>query len=131
MGIRDCNECGDREGCQIGTYCNCYSDCYDYGDCCPDVSYVKNCVGKHFNEIVLFLYTSLVCLCSNSCTFCTVEECESGSVRLVGGSSNSTGLLEVCANGRWGRVCNRPSYWSAANAQVVCRQLGFHVHGKN
>ena len=45
LGFRDCNECGDREGCQVGTYCNCYSDCYDYGDCCPDVSHMKNCVG--------------------------------------------------------------------------------------
>ena len=53
MGIRDCNECGDREGCQVGTYCNCYSDCYDYGDCCPDVSHVKNCVGKLLKSLDL------------------------------------------------------------------------------
>ena len=46
MGISDCNECEDREDCQVGTYCNCYSDCYDYGDCCPDVSHVNNCVGN-------------------------------------------------------------------------------------
>ena len=25
--------------------CNCYSDCYEYGDCCTDVYHVDNCLG--------------------------------------------------------------------------------------
>ena len=47
-----------------------------------------------------------------------------GDVRLVGGVTNSSsGLLEVCANGRWGTVCDYHNEWTHENAAVVCRQL--------
>ena len=65
-----------------------------------------------------------------SYVYFSVPECESGLVRLVGGVTNSTGRLEVCANGVWGRVCNRLQYWGEDNARVVCRQLGFSDTGK-
>ena len=58
-----------------------------------------------------------------------VSECETGAVRVVGGATLSTGRLEVCANGLWGRVCNRLQYWGPDNARVVCRQLGFPTEG--
>ena len=58
-------------------------------------------------------------------------ECEEGEVRLVGGVTNSSGRLEVCANGIRGRVCNALRYWGLDNARVVCRQLGFSGEGKN
>ena len=61
--------------------------------------------------------------------FYSVPECESGSARLVGGVTNSTGRLEVCGNGIWGRVCNRLQYWGEENARVVCHQLGFSDTG--
>ena len=60
----------------------------------------------------------------------SAPECESGLVRLVGGATHSTGRLEVCANGVWGRVCNRLQYWDEDNAGVVCRQLGFSAAGR-
>ena len=63
-------------------------------------------------------------------SLCVVSECDDGVVRLVGGVTNSTGRLEVCANGLWGRVCNRFQYWGPDNARVVCRQLGFPTEGK-
>ena len=44
-GFTDCLTCGSRLGCSVG-YCNCYSDCYEYGDCCPDVAHVDNCLGE-------------------------------------------------------------------------------------
>ena len=55
--------------------------------------------------------------------------CEEGEVRLVGGVTNSSGRLEVCANGVWGRVCNALRYWGPDNARVVCRQLRFSRQG--
>ena len=55
--------------------------------------------------------------------------CEEGEVRLVGGVTNSSGRLEVCANGVWGRVCNYLRYWGPDNARVVCRQLRFSRQG--
>ena len=44
-------------------------------------------------------------------TLPTDDECaKEGEVRLVGGVTNSSGRLEFCANGVWGRVCNALRY---------------------
>ena len=48
----------------------------------------------------------------------------------MGGVTNSTGRLEFCARGIWGRVCNKKAYWDLDNAKVVCRQLGFSGEGR-
>ena len=57
------------------------------------------------------------------CTFFDAE-CTPGKVRLVGEDTNSSsGLLEVCINGRWGRVCDYRMEWNHKNTEVVCRQL--------
>ena len=58
------------------------------------------------------------------------EGCKHGAVRLVGGVTNSTGRLEFCAHGVWGRVCNALEYWDTQNARVVCRQLAFSEDSK-
>ena len=58
-------------------------------------------------------------------------ECEEGEVRLVGGVPQSSGILELCANGMWGRVCNALQYWGPDNARVVCHQLGVSNESKN
>ena len=49
----------------------------------------------------------------------------------MGGVTNSSGRLEVCANGKWGRVCNAFRYWGPDNARVVCHQLRFSEQGKD
>ena len=106
-GHTGCGECDSRASCGVLSgkqTCNCYSDCYEYGDCCSDVTRCHKSIG-------------------------TVEECETGEIRLVGGVTNSVGRLEVCANGIWGRVCNRLQYWGPDNARVVCHQLGFSEDG--
>ena len=48
----------------------------------------------------------------------------------MGGVTNSTGILEFCAHGVWGIVCDSHNNWGPGNAQVVCKQLGFSTEGK-
>ena len=49
--------------------------------------------------------------------------CVNGAVRLVNGRRASEGSVQICVDGVWGHVCG--NYWYAANAKVVCRQLGY------
>ena len=58
----------------------------------------------------------------------TGSMCNYGDIRLVGGSSDSEGRVEVCANNAWGTVCD--DGWDADNAEVVCAQLGYSPTGE-
>ena len=55
--------------------------------------------------------------------------CTDGDVRLEGGSREYVGRIEVCYNEMWGTVCDDDV--DGLVAEVVCRQLGFSLHGKN
>lgn len=53
--------------------------------------------------------------------------CPEGNVRLVSSSAVDEGRVELCTNNAWGTVCD--DGWDAADANVVCRQLGFPDQG--
>ena len=63
------------------------------------------------------------------------EFCSHGDLRLVGGPSQYEGIVEVCFNEVWGTVCTTDdedlhTYFTAIDANVVCRQLGHQAVGK-
>lgn len=61
--------------------------------------------------------------------FTETQNCNEGATRLVNGTLDREGRLEVCANGVWGTVCSIKFALSAA--YVTCKQIGHtNVNGE-
>ena len=60
--------------------------------------------------------------------FTCKEGCLHGDIKLVDGSSQNEGRVEICINNQWGTVTD--DGWSSNDAKVVCRQLGYSTDGE-
>ena len=70
-------------------------------------------------EILLVFSLTVACFAVNV-TFI----CNTGEIRLVGGTTQLEGRVEVCFNNEWGTVCDEG--WDDMDAAVTCSLRGFY-----
>ena len=58
---------------------------------------------------------------------CCIGLCTNGDLRLVGGTTDMEGRVEICFNETWGTICD--NFWSTNDGSVACQQLGFSKMG--
>ena len=90
----------------------CSKNVYYYSSCSITYTSGAVCESKIFFSINLILFLIVP------------TNCTSGAVRLVNGSSDSEGIVEVCYQGVWTTVHGHS--WDYSDARVLCRQLGYH-----
>ena len=70
------------------------------------------------------LYVWVICIII---ALCNSPGCTAGELRLIGGSIELEGRVEICLNNEWGTVCDQ--MWDDIDAGVVCRQLDLRSTG--
>ena len=71
--------------------------------------------------IMKFMQSTTISLCAS----CTVADADILSWRLVGGRSDSEGVVEVFVGNAWGTICQHK--WDIMVADRVCQKIGFKM----
>ena len=82
-------------------------------------------IGTH-GKLFILSVCEMICLYYMSAKKISAQ-CTYGDVRLVGGSNQYEGRVEVCINNAYGTVCD--DLWGSPEARVICRQLGYSFSG--
>ena len=59
-----------------------------------------------------------------------IVQCTDGQINLFGTSHTRIGILRVCVNGSWSRVCANNGDTDNHIATTVCSELGYSPYGK-
>ena len=52
---------------------------------------------------------------------------DDGEMKLVNGTIQQEGRIEICLNGVWGAICDNG--WNTNDAYVFCREIGYNGQG--
>lgn len=66
-------------------------------------------------------YSACVCVLTDP------SGCTTGDVRLTGGATNYSGMVELCSGNQWRVICD--DTWDDSEATVVCKQLNYPTKG--
>ena len=58
------------------------------------------------------------------------NNCTDGDIRLVGGSTSSEGIVEMCLGGHYGYICQGKDSTDDKEGILTCEQLGYDPAGK-
>ena len=104
---------------------------YSQMDCKGPETSIIQCDKKEFGSFECARSNVVGIACRNSefqrclIAFTYVIDCGGdGTVRLVGGSNDYEGTIEVCFESLWGLV-TADAYWDDTDAQIVCKQLNY------
>ena len=87
------------------------------------------CTNSAQNISQCTITTPSSCSHSNDAGLRCAQPCTTdGQVRLIGGTNDLEGRVDICISGNWTTVCD--DFWSGAEAKIVCRQLGYPSDGE-